>query len=138
MLCRVGISLDDELLSQFDELIADKGYANRSEAIRDLIRESLVQREWTDPDDDTPRVAVAILVYAHDEQNLGHRLAHMQHDSHDLVISTTHVHMDATNCLEVLLLKGRASAIRRFGEALTSTVGVKMGRLILATQGEQL
>jgi len=137
MLSRVGISLDDELLARFDEVISKKGYSNRSEAIRDLIRETLVKKEWESPDDDSPRVAAAIVVYDHDEHDLSHRLSHLQHDNHDVIISTTHVHMDEANCLEVLLLKGKASDITRFGNALISMKGVKMGRLVLATRGEQ-
>lgn len=138
MLNRVGISLDENLLNQFDELITQRGYNNRSEAIRDMIREELIKKEWSDAKSNKTQVGVAIIVYDHDAHDLSHKLMHLQHDSHDLVISTTHVHMDEKNCLEVLLLKGKAKDISNFGNALTSTNGVKMGKLIPATTGEKL
>jgi CopG family transcriptional regulator, nickel-responsive regulator len=138
MLNRIGISLDELLLDQFDTLIAQKGYNNRSEAIRDLIREELIKEEWKDIDDNSTRVAVAVIVYDHDSHDLGHRLTHLQHHKHDIIISTTHVHMDDVNCLEVLLLKGKVKEITEFGNALVSTNGVKMGKLILATKGDLL
>ena len=138
MLNRVGISLDEKLLEQFDEMIEARGYNNRSEAIRDLIRDELIKKEWSCLDEKVQKVAVAIIVFDHNAHDLGHKLIHMQHNAHDLVISTTHVHMDAINCLEVLLLKGSASQIRKFGNNLISTNGVKMGKLILATTGENL
>ena len=138
MLSRIGISLDAELLDQFDELIESKGYVNRSEAMRDLIRELLVKKEWQSAKDDRPRIAVVTLVYNHDKHELSHKLMHIQHETHDVVISTMHVHMDAHNCLEVLILKGQAAEIVRLGNTLISTRGVKMGKLVLATTGEKL
>ena len=138
MLNRVGISLDEDLLQQFDDLITERGYSNRSEAIRDMIREELIKKEWSDAKSNKTQVGVAIIVYDHDAHDLSHKLMHLQHDSHDLVISTTHVHMDENNCLEVLLLKGKAKDISSLGKVLTSTNGVKMGKLIPATTGERL
>jgi len=138
MLSRVGISLEDDLLEQFDELIKDKGYSNRSEAIRDLIRDAIVNHEWERPKDDKPKIAVATLVYDHDEHELGHKLTHEQHDNHEIVISSMHVHMDLRNCLEVLILKGPEADVLRMGNNLISTKGVKLGRLFLADTGEGL
>ncbi len=138
MLSRIGISLDDTLLGQFDALIEEKGYVNRSEAVRDLIREQIVKREWTHTGDRTNRVAVVTMVYDHDEHELGHRITHIQHANHEVIISTMHVHMDAHNCLEVLLLKGPASEIMKMGNTLISTRGVKMGKIVLATSGDNL
>lgn len=138
MLSRIGISLDSELLEQFDELIESKGYGNRSEAMRDLIRDLLVKREWENARDHRPRVAVVTLVYDHDKHELSHKLTHIQHKTHDVVVSSMHVHMDAHNCLEVLILKGAAADIVRLGNTLISTRGVKMGKLVLATTGDQL
>jgi len=138
MLERIGISLESELLEQFDELIAEKGYVNRSEAIRDLIRESLVQRSWAESDGRDERVAVAALVYDHDATSLAHKLAHIQHENHKAVVSTLHVHMDAHNCLEVLVLRGRAKDVISMGEGLVSTKGVKYGKLLPATTGHDL
>src|SRR5512141_3105012 len=107
MLERIGISLEDDLLAQFDRLIAEKGYSNRSAAIRDLIRDSLVQRDWAESKAREERVAVVVLVYEHDAASLAQKLAHIQHENHRAVVSALHVHMDEHNCLEVLVLRGR-------------------------------
>ncbi len=138
MLERIGISLEDDLLSRFDRLIAEKGYVNRSEAIRDLIRDALVQREWAESSGREERVAVVTLVYDHDSSNLAHKLAHIQHENHRAVVSALHVHMDEHNCLEVLVLRGRARDVVSMGEGLVSTKGVKYGKLVLATTGQGL
>ncbi len=138
MLERIGISLEEGLLGQFDRLIADKGYVNRSEAIRDLIRDALVQREWSESGAREERVAVVTLVYDHDSSSLAHKLAHIQHENHKAVVSALHVHMDEHNCLEVLVLRGRAHDVLAMGEGLMSTRGVKFGRLVPATTGERL
>jgi CopG family nickel-responsive transcriptional regulator len=138
MIERIGISLEDDLLRQFDRLIEQKGYVNRSEAIRDLIRDALVQREWSESDGSEERVAVATLVYDHDSSSLAQKLAHIQHENHKAVVSALHVHMDAHNCLEVLVLRGRARDVVRMGEGLVSTKGVKYGKLVPATTGQKL
>ena len=138
MLERIGVSLEDELLGKFDKLIAEKGYVNRSEAIRDLIRDALVQREWSQSSARQEVVAVAILVYDHDASSLSQKLAHIQHENHKAVVSALHVHMDAHNCLEVLVLRGRAHDVLSMGEGLVSTKGVKYGKLVPATTGQEL
>jgi CopG family nickel-responsive transcriptional regulator len=138
MLERIGISLEDDLLAQFDRLIAEKGYSNRSEAIRDLIRDSLVQRDWAESKAREERVAVVVLVYEHDAASLAQKLAHIQHENHRAVVSALHVHMDAHNCLEVLVLRGQARDVIAMGEGLVSTRGVRYGRVVPATTGEGL
>ena len=138
MLERIGVSLEDDLLSQFDRLIADKGYVNRSEAIRDLIRDALVQREWSESNGREERVAVVTLVYGHDSSSLAQKLAHIQHENHKAVVSALHVHMDEHNCLEVLVLRGRARDVVSMGEGLASTKGVKYGKFVPATTGQSL
>lgn len=138
MLERIGISIEDDLLEQFDRLIEEKGYSNRSEAVRDLIRETLVQREWSRSSASEERVAVAVLVYEHDESSLAQKLAHIQHENHEAVVSALHVHMDAHNCLEVLVLRGRSREVFAMGEGLVSTRGVRYGRLVPATTGQRL
>jgi CopG family nickel-responsive transcriptional regulator len=138
MLERIGISLDDDLLRQFDRLIAHKGYVNRSEAVRDLIRDSLVQREWAESTGRDEKVAVVTLVYDHDSASLAQKLAHIQHENHRAVVSALHVHLDAHNCLEVLVLRGRARDVVAMGDGLVSTKGVKYGRVIPATTGQDL
>ncbi len=138
MLERIGISLEDDLLALFDRLIAEKGYVNRSEAVRDLIREALVQREWSRSSGREERVAVVALVYDHDSSSLAQKLAHIQHENHRAVVSALHVHLDPHNCLEVLVLRGRAAEVIRMGEGLVSTKGVKYGRVVPATTGQAL
>jgi CopG family transcriptional regulator, nickel-responsive regulator len=133
---RFGVSLDEDLLQRFDGLIRSKGYSNRSEAIRDLIRDRLVQ-ETCDSDDAEVAGTVSI-VYNHHDLDLPNKLTEIQHDHLDLVISTLHVHLDHHNCLEVLVLKGKAGAVKEFGEALISTKGVKHGKFTLTTTGENL
>jgi CopG family transcriptional regulator, nickel-responsive regulator len=138
MIERIGISLEADLLRQFDRLIEQKGYVNRSEAVRDLIRDNLVQREWSESDGSEERVAVVTLVYDHDSSSLAQKLAHIQHENHRAVVSALHVHMDEHNCLEVLVLRGRAKDVVRMGEGLVSTKGVKYGKLVPATTGQSL
>ena len=138
MIERVSVSLEPKLLEQFDDLIADKGYANRSEAVRDLIRDALVQRDWSESEGREERVAVVVLVYEHDSSSLAQKLAHIQHENHKAVVSALHVHMDEHNCLEVLVLRGRAREVIAMGEGLISTRGVRFGRLVPATTGEGL
>jgi CopG family nickel-responsive transcriptional regulator len=138
MIERIGVSLEADLLRQFDRLIEQKGYTNRSEAIRDLIRDALVQRQWSESKGTEERVAVATLVYDHDSSSLAQKLAHNQHENHKAVVSALHVHMDEHNCLEVLVLRGRARDVVRMGEGLVSTKGVKYGKLLPATTGQGL
>ncbi|ACL63882.1 putative transcriptional regulator, CopG family [Anaeromyxobacter dehalogenans 2CP-1] len=138
MLERIGISLEDGLLEQFDKLIAEKGYVNRSEAIRDLIRDALVQRAFTESSGREERVAVVTLVYDHDSSSLAQKLAHIQHENHRAVVSALHVHMDPHNCLEVLVLRGRGKDVVAMGESLVATRGVKYGKLVPATAGHDL
>jgi CopG family nickel-responsive transcriptional regulator len=138
MLERIGVSLEDDLLTRFDRLIAQKGYVNRSEAIRDLIRDALVQRAWSESNMRDERVAVVTLVYDHDSSSLAQKLAHIQHENHRAVISTLHVHMDEHNCLEVVVLRGRAKDVIHMGEGLVSTKDVKFGKILPATTGQDL
>jgi CopG family nickel-responsive transcriptional regulator len=133
---RVGISMDPRLLAQFDERIARKGYANRSEAIRDLVRADLVAQEWERARGEV--VATISLVYDHHLQQLSRRLTGFQHQHHRTVLSSLHVHLDKDNCLEVLIVKGKESEIRSFADHLIATKGVKHGRLTLATTGKRL
>ncbi|HVR74566.1 MAG TPA: nickel-responsive transcriptional regulator NikR [Planctomycetota bacterium] len=131
---RFGVSLDDRLLRRFDGVIQKKGYANRSEAIRDLIRDSLVEDEWKDDDRET--VGTLTLVYDHGTHELSEQLTDLQHSFHKQVISTLHVHLDAHNCLEVLVLRGKAGEIRKRAELLVSMKGVKHGKLTMTSTGK--
>jgi CopG family nickel-responsive transcriptional regulator len=135
-LTRFGISMDQRLLDQFDELIGRKGYANRSEAIRDLIRNTLVEDQWTKTDEET--VGTVTLVYDHHTRDLADKLTEQQHDHHDLIISTLHAHLDHRNCLEVVVVKGRADQVRHMADTLIGTKGVKHGKLVTTTTGRTL
>ncbi|MGA9566362.1 MAG: nickel-responsive transcriptional regulator NikR [Candidatus Korobacteraceae bacterium] len=103
-LTRTGVSLEDDLLKKFDKVIARRGYKNRSEAIRDLIRESLVEEAV---DQNRQVVATLSMIYDHHKPNLSNKLTEIQHHSHGSVLAATHVHLDADNCLEVVIMKGR-------------------------------
>jgi CopG family nickel-responsive transcriptional regulator len=139
MLERTAISLEKDLLARFDRLTKRRGYANRSEAIRDLIREQLVQDEWSqEKKDGAEQVAVVSLVYDHDSSSLTQKLTHIQHEHHQAVVSSLHVHLDEHNCLEVLILRGPASTILAMGESLVSTKGVRYGKVVPATTGRNL
>ncbi len=133
---RFGVSLSKKLLEDFDRLIAKKGYASRSEAIRDLIRENLVELEWKGGAEET--VGTITLVYDHETRELGDKLTHLQHQYLGLVISTTHIHLDKHNCLEVLIVRGKGKDIKNIANKLISIKGVKHGKLITTTTGKKL
>jgi CopG family nickel-responsive transcriptional regulator len=133
---RFGTSLPQKLLSRFDRLTARRGYANRSEAIRDLIRAYLVEGQWESGEKET--VGTVTLVYDHEKRDLGNVLTGLQHRHTDSVISVLHVHLDTHNCLEVVVIKGTPRKIRRISDKLISTKGVKYGKLTAATIGEDL
>jgi CopG family nickel-responsive transcriptional regulator len=133
---RFGISADDRLLQRFDALITEKGYVNRSEAIRDLIRNSLVEEQWNRGDEET--VGTVTLVYNHHTRDLADKLTEHQHSHHDAIISALHVHLDAHHCLEVVVLRGKAREVKRLADELIGTKGVKHGKLVSTTTGEGL
>ena len=135
-LSRIGVAIDSDLLDKFDDLIGKRGYANRSEAFRDLIRDQLVEESWETPASRV--VGTVTLVYDHHVRLLSEKLTDIQHDHHQQVLSTLHVHLDHDNCLEVLVVKGRASAVKKIADALISTKGVKHGRLTITTAGSEL
>ena len=135
-LSRIGVAIDGGLLDKFDRLIAQRGYTNRSEAFRDLIRDELVEKAWEAPDSHV--VGTVTLVYDHHVRLLNEKLTGIQHDFHRSILSTLHVHLDHDNCLEVLVLRGRASEVRKVADALISTKGVKHGRLTMTTSGAEM
>lgn len=135
-LSRIGVAIDSDLLAKFDELIANRGYTNRSEAFRDLIRDELVEKAWEGPE--SPVVGTVTLVYNHHVRLLGDKLTDLQHDHYNLILSTMHVHLDHDNCLEVLVVKGRAKDVKKIADALISTKGVKHGRLTITASGAEL
>ncbi|NCC25159.1 MAG: nickel-responsive transcriptional regulator NikR [Deltaproteobacteria bacterium] len=133
---RFGISLDSEMLEKFDALIEERCYQTRSEAIRDLIRNTMVQKEWEDLNKEM--VGVLSLVYNHHKSDLAQTLTEIQHDSLDVIVTSLHIHLDHHNCLEVLILKGTGERIKSTSQRLISTKGVKHGQLSLSTTGEDL
>lgn len=135
-LIRFGISMNADLLEKFDRIVARKGYSNRSEAIRDLIRDELVETEW---ESEEAEVAGTItLVFDHHIKGLSHLLLEQQHEYHDLILTSTHVHLDHHNCLEVLIVKGKAAEAKKVAEKLISIKGVKHGKLTIASTGRGL
>jgi CopG family transcriptional regulator, nickel-responsive regulator len=133
---RFGISIDDKLLESFDRLIEQKGYMNRSEAIRDLIRSDLVEMQWETGEEET--VGTVTLVYNHHVRDLSEKLTEQQHSHHDQIISALHVHLDAHNCLEVLVVRGKARDVKKIADELIGVKGVKHGKLVMTTTGEEL
>jgi CopG family transcriptional regulator, nickel-responsive regulator len=132
-LSRIGVAIDSALLKKFDHLIGRRGYTNRSEAFRDLIRDALI--EQTASRGESVVVGTVTLVYDHHARMLSERLTEMQHDHFHIVLSTLHVHLDHDHCLEVMVLKGKASMVQKMADALISTKGVQHGRLTITTAG---
>jgi CopG family nickel-responsive transcriptional regulator len=135
-LVRFGVSIPDDLLEKFDALISHKGYTNRSEAIRDLIRDRLVEDQWSGSE--SVVVGTATVVYNHEQSDLAQKLTEIQHKNHELIISAVHVHLDAHNCLEVLIMRGNSDEVKKAGELLISTRGVKHGKITMTTTGKEL
>jgi CopG family nickel-responsive transcriptional regulator len=126
---RTGIALPPGLLEEFDAAIKGKGYRNRSEAVRDLIRDFLVGREWSgDPKE--KGIASLTIVYDHHSGSFMKRMASIQHEHPKLIRSTLHTHLDEHNCLEVIVLDGRISEIKGFADSLLALKGVKHGKLV--------
>ncbi len=136
LIARFGVSMEETLLKKFDRLISRKGYQNRSEALRDLIRESLVQEEWEEGKKET--VGTIAIVYSHHTRELSRTLTDMQHRYYESILSSLHIHLNEHNCLEVLVVKGRGEDIRKISERLIGTKGVKHGKLSLTTTGKEL
>ncbi|MBI1389242.1 MAG: nickel-responsive transcriptional regulator NikR [bacterium] len=132
---RFSVSLSEELLEKFDQLLLEKAYGNRSEGIRDLIRDFLVQEE-IDANKDV--VGVITLVYDHHVRELTDNLISKQHDSTAKVISSMHVHLDHHNCLEVIVARGKSKVLHQFADGLIGTRGVKHGKLVVTSTGADL
>ncbi|MGA9882657.1 MAG: nickel-responsive transcriptional regulator NikR [Candidatus Acidiferrales bacterium] len=134
-LARTGVSLEQDLLKKFDDFIGKKGYQNRSEAIRDLIRERLIQE---DSDENKVVVGTLTFVYDHHRPNLTEKLVAAQHHAGGNVLAATHVHLDHHNCLEVIIMKGRGGDLRGLTNGILSLRGVKHGQLVVTTTGKDL
>ncbi len=133
---RFTVSLPNSLMATLDRLQAERGYTNRSEFVRDLLRAELVKKEWEGQTGET--VAVLIIVYAHDLRALADKLTDIQHHSHGTITAALHLHLDEHTCLEVIPLRGPAKHVRHVANQLLSTKGVRYGQLVPATTGKGL
>ncbi|MGD9576687.1 MAG: nickel-responsive transcriptional regulator NikR [Syntrophorhabdus sp.] len=134
-LFRFGVSLDKTLLDKFDNYIKKRNYSNRSEALRDLIRQELIKKEWNEGDD----VAGAItLIYDHHRRDLLNKITDLQHDFQKVIISTQHIHLDHDNCLEIVAVRGRPEEVIRLADMLKSIKGVKHGTLSMSSTGKDI
>ncbi|HBA82783.1 MAG TPA: nickel-responsive transcriptional regulator NikR [Verrucomicrobia bacterium] len=132
---RFSTSLEPELLKQFDRFIDKNGYENRSEAVRDLIRRALIAEEW---EAGAEVVGVVTLVFDHHQRQLQDQVTEAQHEFHHEVVSTTHVHLDHHNCLEVVIVRGKAGRVREMAQRLIALRGVKDGHLTTTSTGRNL
>ena len=128
-LSRIGVAIDSDLLQRFDERIARKGYTNRSEAFRDLIRDDLSAEQLDRPD--SAVVGTVTLIYDHHVRMLSERLNELQHQHHKSIVSTLHVHLNHNDCLEVLVVRGTSHEVKQIAEKLMATKGVRHGKLAL-------
>lgn len=128
---RFGVSIDEKLLTKFDSHISDKGYVNRSEAIRDLIRDMLVSHQIENPE--AASFGTLTIIYNHHHGEISDRLNHVQHDYFQNIVSTTHIHLDSHNCLEVLILKGKAGQLKSLADMILSIKNVKHGKFVIAS-----
>lgn len=136
VLSRIGIALDSDLLKRFDRSIRRRGYTNRSEAFRDLIRDRLVTEQTAAPD--ATVVGTVTLIYDHHTSGITEKLTEAQHEHHDLVVSTSHAHLDHNSCLEVLIVHGKSAQVAQFADHLIGLKGVQHGRLVMTVPAHSL
>jgi CopG family nickel-responsive transcriptional regulator len=135
-LSRIGVAINSDLLDKFDRLIAQRGYTNRSEAFRDLIRDRLVAERTAALD--ATVVGTVTLIYDHHASGITEKLTEVQHAHHDLVVSTSHAHLDHDSCLEVLIVHGKGARVERFADLLIGLKGVQHGRLVMSVTEQAL
>ena len=135
MLQRFTVSMEDNLLADFDDFIRDHHYKNRSEALRDLIRGRIIEKEW---EADKDVMGVISLVYDHHQHKLQEKVTKLQHGFHNQIVSTTHVHMDHHNCLEVIIVKGKTGEVRGLADSLSALRGVRNASLSMSSTGKDL
>jgi CopG family nickel-responsive transcriptional regulator len=136
VLSRIGIALDSDLLKRFDRSISRRGYTNRSEAFRDLIRDRLVAEQTDEPN--ATVVGTITLIYDHHTYGITEKLTEVQHENHDLVVSTSHAHLDHESCLEVLIVHGQSARVAQFADRLIGLKGVQHGRLVMTVPARAL
>ena len=130
VLSRIGVALDSDLLKRFDDFIGKLGYTNRSEAFRDLIRDKLIAAQTTAPN--ATVVGTVTLIYDHHAHGVTEKLTELQHEHHDLVVSTSHAHLDHDACLEVLIVHGKSAEVEEFAGRLIGLKGVQHGKLVMS------
>ncbi|OAG27878.1 nickel-responsive transcriptional regulator NikR [Thermodesulfatator autotrophicus] len=135
-LYRFGVSMPAKLLEEFDRYIERHHYTNRSEAIRDLIREKLVEEEWRESSEEV--IGTITYVYDHHKRELADKLMDIQHDHYQEIISTQHVHLDHDRCLEVVIVKGKAEQIKKLSDRIKSLKGIIHCQLAMTTTGKKL
>lgn len=135
---RFGVSVDDDLLKSFDRSIAEQGYATRSEALSDLMRDSLVKARLEKQPEGADVLGSLTLVYDHHASDLTDKMGALQHDHHELVVSVLHVHISHDDCMEVIVLRGKAKDVRSLSDALLSLKGVKHGHLFVTLPGHEI
>jgi CopG family nickel-responsive transcriptional regulator len=133
---RFGVSIPDELLAKLDKLAKKKGYFNRSEVLRDLIRDRFVEEEWASVSGEV--VGTVTIVYNHHAHELSDKLTDLQHSHYQNIVSTTHIHLDEHNCLEVLVVRGKSQKVKEIADRLIATKGVKHGKLVMTSTGRNL
>ena len=126
---RFGVSISPDLLDRFDKIIKKKGYYNRSEAIRDIIRKSIAKEDTVDPYSNV--IGTLTMIYDHHQRMLTNKLLDLQHKHHNEILSTTHIHVDHNNCLEVLVLKGKTGEIKKLADNIRALKGIKHGELVI-------
>ena len=136
VLSRIGIALDSDLLKRFDRSLSRRGYTNRSEAFRDLIRDRLVSEQTAAPD--AIVVGTVTLIYDHHASGISEKLTELQHTHHELVVSTSHAHLDYESCLEVLIVHGKSAQVEQFADRLIGLKGVQHGRLVMTVPAHTL
>ncbi len=133
---RFSTTIAPKLLERFDGILEERGYANRSEGIRDLVRNFIVASEWETEEGEA--VGSLTLLYDHDVRGVSDKLVELQHTHHANILSSMHVHLDEHNCLEVLVIKGAAAEIKNISDALIASRGVKHGKLVMTSAGKEL
>jgi CopG family nickel-responsive transcriptional regulator len=136
ILSRIGVALDSDLLKQFDQWMGRRGYTNRSEAFRDLIRDRLVGERTAAPN--AVVVGTITLIYDHHASGISEKLTELQHAQHELVVSTSHAHLDYESCLEVLIVHGKSAQVEQFADRLIGLKGVQHGHLVKTVPAQAL
>ena len=134
---RFGVSIDQDLLKNYDRLIAERGYSSRSEALRDLIRDALIQQK-IETESETEALGSLTLVYDHHARNLSQEMGALQHDYHDIILSVMHLHVSRDDCMEIIALRGIVSEIVELANGLLSLKGIKNGKLFLTLSSSHI